>query len=100
MRRCRGRRAARAPRMASSRCGRCGRWVRRDPFAASRARSVHAMTTPADAVRAAEMAARHSYSKLIAFLAARTRDVAGAEDALSEALAVALAEWPMSGVPR
>ena len=58
------------------------------------------MTAPADAARAAEMAARHSYSKLIAFLAARTRDVAGAEDALSEALAIALAEWPVSGVPR
>jgi RNA polymerase sigma-70 factor (ECF subfamily) len=52
------------------------------------------------AARAAEAAARRSYSKLIAFLAARTRDVAGAEDALSEALAVALSEWPRSGVPR
>jgi RNA polymerase sigma-70 factor (ECF subfamily) len=51
------------------------------------------------AVRAAETAARQSYSKLIAFLAARTRDVAGAEDALSEALAVALTEWPARGVP-
>jgi len=51
------------------------------------------------AVLAAETAARQSYSKLIAFLAARTRDVAGAEDALSEALAVALTEWPESGVP-
>jgi len=52
------------------------------------------------AALAAATAARHSYSKLIAFLAARTRDVAGAEDALSEALAVALTEWPRSGVPR
>jgi len=52
------------------------------------------------AAQAAEAAARRSYSKLIAFLAARTRDVAGAEDALSEALAVALTEWPVSGVPR
>ena len=51
------------------------------------------------AARAAEAAARRSYSKLIAFLAARTRDVAGAEDALSEALAVALTEWPAGGVP-
>jgi len=51
------------------------------------------------AQRAAEATARRSYSKLIAFLAARTRDVAGAEDALSEALAVALTEWPASGVP-
>jgi RNA polymerase sigma-70 factor (ECF subfamily) len=50
-------------------------------------------------VHAAESAARRSYSKLIAILAARTRDVAGAEDALSEALASALADWPRHGVP-
>jgi RNA polymerase sigma-70 factor (ECF subfamily) len=53
----------------------------------------------AHAARTAGASARRSYSKLIAFLAARTRDVAGAEDALSEALAVALAEWPARGVP-
>jgi RNA polymerase sigma-70 factor (ECF subfamily) len=51
------------------------------------------------AARAAEAAARRSYGKLIAILAARTRDVAGAEDALADALAVALAEWPERGVP-
>jgi RNA polymerase sigma-70 factor (ECF subfamily) len=51
------------------------------------------------AARAAEAAARRSYGKLIAVLAARTRDVAGAEDALSDALAVALTEWPERGVP-
>jgi RNA polymerase sigma-70 factor (ECF subfamily) len=55
---------------------------------------------PIGAARAAEAAARQSYGKLIAFLAARTRDVAGAEDALSEAFAAALAEWPVRGVPR
>ena len=43
--------------------------------------------------------ARRSYGRLIAFLAARTRDVAGAEDALSEAFAAALAGWPAHGVP-
>jgi RNA polymerase sigma-70 factor (ECF subfamily) len=43
--------------------------------------------------------ARRSYGKLIAFLAARTRDVAGAEDALSEAFASALADWPVKGCP-
>jgi len=48
---------------------------------------------------AAENAARSSYGKLIAFLAARTRDVAAAEDALSEAFAAALADWPKNGVP-
>lgn len=47
----------------------------------------------------AEAVARRSYGKLIAFLAARTRDVAGAEDALSEAFASALAEWPVNGCP-
>jgi RNA polymerase sigma-70 factor, ECF subfamily len=53
-----------------------------------------------DAAReAAEGAARRSYGKLVAFLAARTRDVAGAEDALAEAFAAALASWPERGVP-
>jgi RNA polymerase sigma-70 factor, ECF subfamily len=36
----------------------------------------------------------------VAWLAARTRDVAAAEDALSEAFAAALATWPHQGVPR
>lgn len=44
--------------------------------------------------------ARRSYGKLVAFLAARTRDVAAAEDALSEAFATALAAWPESGIPQ
>jgi RNA polymerase sigma-70 factor (ECF subfamily) len=43
--------------------------------------------------------ARRSYGKLVAFLAARTRDVATAEDALSEAFASALADWPRNGCP-
>jgi RNA polymerase sigma-70 factor (ECF subfamily) len=43
--------------------------------------------------------ARRSYGRLLALLAARTRDVAGAEDSLSEAFAAALAEWPARGVP-
>jgi RNA polymerase sigma-70 factor (ECF subfamily) len=49
--------------------------------------------------QAAEAVARDSYGKLVAFLAARTRDVAGAEDALSEAFAAALVDWPASGIP-
>jgi RNA polymerase sigma-70 factor, ECF subfamily len=49
---------------------------------------------------AAAAAVRESYGKLLAFLAARTRDVAAAEDALAEALAAALADWPLRGVPR
>lgn len=48
---------------------------------------------------AAEAVAQRSYGKLVAFLAARTRDVAAAEDALSEAFAAALADWPVSGCP-
>lgn len=48
---------------------------------------------------AAEAVARQSYGRLVAFLAARTGDVAGAEDALSEAFAAALADWPAKGVP-
>src|ERR1700733_7236639 len=43
--------------------------------------------------------ARRSYGKLVAFFAARTRDVAAAEDALSEAFAAALADWPLNGCP-
>ena len=53
----------------------------------------------APARRAAEAVARRSYGRLVAFLAARTRDVAAAEDALSEAFASALADWPRSGCP-
>ncbi len=49
---------------------------------------------------AAEAVARRSYGKLVAFLASRTGDVAGAEDALAEAFASALADWPTAGVPR
>jgi RNA polymerase sigma-70 factor (ECF subfamily) len=47
----------------------------------------------------AEAAARRSYGKLVAYLAGRTRDVAGAEDALSDAFAAALVDWPKHGVP-
>lgn len=47
----------------------------------------------------AEAVARRSYGKLVAFLAARTHDVAAAEDALSEAFAAALADWPRNGCP-
>ena len=49
--------------------------------------------------RIAEDAARRSYGKLLAWLAARSRDIAAAEDALAEAFAQALAAWPARGVP-
>lgn len=49
--------------------------------------------------RVAEEVARASSARLLAYVAARTGDVAGAEDALSEAFAAALADWPVHGVP-
>ena len=48
---------------------------------------------------AAAAVVRRSYGKLVAFLAAWTRDVAAAEDALSEAFLSALADWPQKGCP-
>ncbi len=57
-------------------------------------------TVPETVGRTAEAVARRSYGKLVAFLAARTRDVAAAEDALSDAFASALADWPDNGVPK
>lgn len=55
--------------------------------------------TAVEARAAAEAVARASYGKLVALLATRMRDVAGAEDALAEAFAAALVQWPASGVP-
>jgi len=48
---------------------------------------------------AAERAARESYGRLVAYLAAPRRDVPAAEDALSDAFAAALRVWPVKGVP-
>jgi predicted RNA polymerase sigma factor len=53
----------------------------------------------AQARNTADAVARRSYGKLVAYLAARTRDVAAAEDALSEAFASALTNWPLTGCP-
>jgi RNA polymerase sigma-70 factor (ECF subfamily) len=49
--------------------------------------------------KAAERVARESYGRLLAFLVVRTRDVAGAEDALADAFAAAFRTWPDCGVP-
>src|SRR5688572_17279578 len=49
--------------------------------------------------RAIEDAARSSYGRLIAYLSARTRDVAAAEDALADAFLAALDTWPRDGLP-
>ena len=51
------------------------------------------------AYAAAEAIALRSRGKLIAYLAARFRDVTAAEDALSEAFASALSVWPKQGCP-
>jgi predicted RNA polymerase sigma factor len=45
------------------------------------------------------MAARDSYGRLLALLAASTSDLASAEDALADAFERALRTWPSQGVP-
>src|SRR6516225_5694045 len=49
--------------------------------------------------RTVERVARESYGRLVAYLSVHTRDLAGAEDAPSEALLKALTAWPRDGVP-
>lgn len=53
-----------------------------------------------DARRTVETVARTSYGRLLAYLSSETHDVAGAEDALSDALVAALTSWPKDGIPR
>jgi RNA polymerase sigma-70 factor, ECF subfamily len=55
------------------------------------------MISPADI---AEKVARDSYGRLLAWLAWQWRDIAAAEDALSEAFAKALSHWGERGVPQ
>ena len=58
------------------------------------------MHDDAEPVRAAaERAARTGYGRLLALLAASTRDLALAEDVLADAFERALARWPTSGIP-
>ncbi len=54
---------------------------------------------PGPAVRSAGVAARDSYGRLLALLAAATSDLAAAEDALADAFERALRTWPAQGVP-
>ena len=49
---------------------------------------------------AIEAVARNSYGRLIAYLAARSSDVAVAEDALGDAFVAALERWPVDGIPQ
>ena len=51
------------------------------------------------AAAATEHAARASYGRLLSWLAWQWRDIAAAEDALAEAFSLALARWPVDGVP-
>ena len=53
-----------------------------------------------DIHREIERVARASYGRLVAYLSAHTRDVAAAEDALSDALLTALKVWPRDGLPQ
>ena len=47
----------------------------------------------------AAVAARASYSRLVAYLAAHSGDIAAAEDALADAFRAALETWPTRGIP-
>jgi RNA polymerase sigma-70 factor (ECF subfamily) len=49
--------------------------------------------------RTIEAVARESYGRLLAYLSARLRDVAAAEDALGDAFVAALTTWPRDGLP-
>jgi len=53
-----------------------------------------------DTHRTIERFARETYGRLVAYLSAHTRDVASAQDALSDALVAALTSWPHHGLPR
>jgi RNA polymerase sigma-70 factor (ECF subfamily) len=53
-----------------------------------------------DTHRTIERVARESYGRLVAYLSSHTRDVASAEDALSDALVKALTAWPRDGLPQ
>ena len=57
------------------------------------------LTERADVRAAAESAARTSYGRLLALLAAYDGDIQRAEDALAEAFERALRHWPDDGVP-
>jgi RNA polymerase sigma-70 factor, ECF subfamily len=54
---------------------------------------------PNDSADAVQRVLRQSYGRLVAWLTWQWRDIAAAEDALSEAFAKALQLWPVQGVP-
>lgn len=57
------------------------------------------MTTESATELAAKRAARDSYGRLLSLLAMRGPGLADAEDALADAFAAALLQWPRDGVP-
>jgi predicted RNA polymerase sigma factor len=57
------------------------------------------LVEPGSAFVRAEEAARASYGRLLAVLAARTGDIPAAEDALADAFERALRTWPTAGIP-
>lgn len=78
----------------------CGRSCRRRPtWAEPLAASSDADGGLSAAERGAVDAAQRSYGRLVALLAARTHDIAAAEDALGDAFQTALETWPRDGVP-
>src|SRR5262249_4541207 len=87
-----GRRAARPPHMAQWKSGRS--------LPNSSDASKVKTSTAEVAHRAVEEGARQSYGRLVALLSARTRDPAGAEDALADALLAALNTWSRDGIPK
>jgi predicted RNA polymerase sigma factor len=60
---------------------------------------VDSLISEQPASRAASVAARDSYGRLLALLAASASDLAAAEDALADAFERALRTWPSEGVP-
>lgn len=59
----------------------------------------HQEANEMDARQAAELTARNSYGRLVAYLAARSQDIAAAEDALGDAFLTALKTWSDSNIP-
>src|ERR1700726_5029231 len=96
MPRFRGLPGALRPIMEWWKCARSGTCRLTGPFRGKQ--SMNACTGD-EARNTAEAVARRSYGKLVAFVAARSRDLAAAEDALSEAFASALQSWPQNGCP-
>ncbi len=56
--------------------------------------------TNTEARAVVEKTVRVSYGKLLALLAARSKDIAASEDALADAFAAAIEKWPDTGVPK